>query len=394
MLGDGDVDSSDATADEVVLSRLVHALFRQQVHVGALGDPLGDALDASAGRRRRRRRRRRDGAARRVGHAGGARAALARRLEGHAANLGAMVPRFAPGWMPRTDDRVAIPLAGGRVVLRGTFDLLVGIPRPGAASLCALGLSTGGTWVRARRSLHYLALLETLRSGAPPFRLALLESATGRYGVEDVREEHLRALASHLAAVLARDRRGESRDPPPRRTPRVAEGLTGALLAPLPVFDAASWRAAFDDATSVLAGLAVLRAGGGPFRVTDHEVRVALGGAGGRAVAVRAAASRIRRGPRNPSRSPGPPGRPGARSAWRRCAGWPTVAPALPPRPSAPGWRSRACGCATAARGSPRSTAGSPGCRRPDGRRWRHRRSPGPRACGAPSTGPPSRRRP
>ena len=200
VLGGADVDSSDATADDVVLSRLVHALFRQQVHAGAPGDPLGDALDAL----------------RADGSGGGgetvlhvesatpeARAGLARRLEGHAANLGAMVPRFAPGWMPRTDDRVAIPLAGGRVVLRGTFDLLVGIPRPGAASLCALGLSTGGTPVRARRSLHYLALLETLRSGAPPFRLALLESATGRYGVEDVREEHLRALASHLAAVLA-----------------------------------------------------------------------------------------------------------------------------------------------------------------------------------------------
>ncbi len=196
VLGGADVDSSNATADEVVLSRLVHALFRQQVHVGALGDPLGDALDAL----------RADGGAETVLHIESAtpevRAGLARRLEGHAAHLAAMVPRFAPGWMPRTDDRVAIPLAGGRIVLRGTFDLLVGIPRPGAASLCALGLSTGGTWVRGRRSLHYLALLETLRSGAPPFRLALLESASGRYGVEDVREEHLRALASHLAAVL------------------------------------------------------------------------------------------------------------------------------------------------------------------------------------------------
>jgi hypothetical protein len=30
-----------------------------------------------------------------------------------------------------------------------------------------------------------------------------LESASGRYGVEDVREEHLRAIASHLAAWLA-----------------------------------------------------------------------------------------------------------------------------------------------------------------------------------------------
>ena len=63
--------------------------------------------------------------------------------------------------------------------------------------------STGGPWAVARRSLHYLSLLETLRSGAPPFRLALLESASGRYGVEDVREEHLRAIASHIAAWLA-----------------------------------------------------------------------------------------------------------------------------------------------------------------------------------------------
>jgi hypothetical protein len=123
----------------------------------------------------------------------------------HAGNLQDMVPRFAPGWMPRTDDRVAIPLAGGRVVLHGTFDLLVGLPQRGTASLCALGLSTSAAWANERRSLHFLALLETLRSGTPPFRLALLESASGRYGVEDVREEHLRAIASHLFAWLTRD---------------------------------------------------------------------------------------------------------------------------------------------------------------------------------------------
>ena len=133
-----------------------------------------------------------------------ARATLAETLSVHARNLTGLVPRFAPGWMPRTDDRVAIPLAGGRVVLHGTFDLVVGLPQQHTASLCALGVSIGGTWAAERRSLHYLSLLETLRSGAPPFRLALLESASGRYGVEDVREEHLRAIASHLAAWLAR----------------------------------------------------------------------------------------------------------------------------------------------------------------------------------------------
>jgi hypothetical protein len=188
---------------EVVVARLVHALFRRLVTdgdlVGALDDPLGDALDAL----------RAEGphVARTSDHVeamnASARSALGAVVSSHAAHLVDLVPRLAPAWMPRTDDRVAIPLAGGRVMLHGVFDLLVGLPRPGAASLCALGLSTGGSWARGRRSLHYLALLETLRSGTPPFRLALLETGSGRYGIEDVREEHLRAIASHLAAWLA-----------------------------------------------------------------------------------------------------------------------------------------------------------------------------------------------
>ena len=200
---DGSGAAEDATAglpEEIVLSRLVHALFRRLVVDGVLDDPLGDALEAC----------RAEG----PGGAGAAtvaavtamdepqRAALAAVVATHAAHLVDLVPRLAPAWMPRTDDRVAIPLAGGRIVLHGTFDLLVGLPRPDTASLCALGLCTGGSWARERRSLHYLALLETLRSGTPPFRLALLETGSGRYGVEDVREEHLRAIASHLAAWL------------------------------------------------------------------------------------------------------------------------------------------------------------------------------------------------
>jgi len=187
----------DALSEELLLSRLVHALFRQLVNEGGFDNPLRDALDGL----------RASGAEPLVRHieslAPPARSALSETVASHAATMREMVPRFAPGWMPRTSDRVAIPLAGGRVVLHGSFDLLVGLPHPGTASLCALGLSTSGPWARERRCLHYLALLETLRSGTPPFRLALLETATGRYGVEDVREEHLRAIASHLCAWLA-----------------------------------------------------------------------------------------------------------------------------------------------------------------------------------------------
>ena len=220
--GPGAADVADRGADdaalseEAVVSRLVHVLFRRLVVGGAVEgavvDPLGDALDACR--------------AEEPGGAGaatvasveamdeGSRKALGTVVAGHAAHLADLLPRLAPAWMPRTDDRVAIPLAGGRIVLHGVFDLLVGLPRPDTASLCALGLCTGGSWARERRLLHYLALLETLRSGTPPFRLALLETGSGRYGVEDVREEHLRAIASHLAAWLGATAGGAEGDIP------------------------------------------------------------------------------------------------------------------------------------------------------------------------------------
>jgi hypothetical protein len=197
--GGGDGTRAADLARELVVSRLVHALFRQIVTVGTLDDPLRDATDAV-----RVDGRRSDGLVRQVeGLSSSERRALGRELSAHAAHLLALVARPAPEWQPRTDDHVAIPLAGGRIVLHGVFDLLVDLDAVGGGTRGALTLSTDGAWGRARRSLHYLALLETLRSGTPPLRLALVDSSSGRSGVEDVREEHLRAMTAHVCAWLA-----------------------------------------------------------------------------------------------------------------------------------------------------------------------------------------------
>ncbi len=198
LSGSSHLPDSDPYPTELITSSLVHALFRQIVMTGSVGDPLADALDALSVHPNRTELVRH---VRALPEA--ARAALTTTLTTHVTHLLELTPRFVPTWLPRTDDRIAIPLAGGRVVLRGTFDLLVGAPLPGTATLCALGLTTGGRWAEARTALHYLALLETLRSGTPPFRLALLHSAAGRYGVEDVLEEHLRAMVGHLVAQLS-----------------------------------------------------------------------------------------------------------------------------------------------------------------------------------------------
>ena len=189
---------------DLVRSCLVRALFRQMVTTGGVENPLDDALDAL-----RVDPARHDMVCHIDGLAPADRTALATSLRLHAENLERLTPRFAAGWLPRTHDRVAIPLAGGRVVLCGTFDLLVGAPVPGRAALCAVGLTTGGRWAQARTVLHYLALLETLRSGTPPFRMALLHSAVGRYGAEDLLEEHLRAIVTHVVARLAALGRGD-----------------------------------------------------------------------------------------------------------------------------------------------------------------------------------------
>lgn len=199
--------AADPFPPEVVTSCLIRALFRQLVTTGCLGDPLTDALDGLRVDPDRLAMVRWIDEMREP-----ARTALSATLIPHVAHLRNLTPRFAAGWLPRTNDRVAIPLAGGRIMLSGVFDLLVGAPVPGTATLCALGLTTGGRWAQARTALHYLALLETLRSGTPPFRVALLHSALGRYGVEDVMEEHLRVIVSRVVLRLCELAHAETRD--------------------------------------------------------------------------------------------------------------------------------------------------------------------------------------
>jgi hypothetical protein len=198
LIGEPGAAGSAAERPQAVLTAcLVHALFRQIVVTGAIDDPLGDAVSAL-----RVDPSQTDVVTKFDALTADERRSLAWVVESHVSHMRMLVPRLHPAWMPRTGDRVALPLAGGRVVVHGTFDLLVGAPTDDRASQCAVGLTTTGPWDRARRKLHLLALLETLRSGSPPFRVALLDSGTGRYGVEDVLEEHLGAVVAHVTGRL------------------------------------------------------------------------------------------------------------------------------------------------------------------------------------------------
>jgi len=182
---------------DLILACLVRTIFRQIVTTRTIGDPLNDALAALAVDPWRH-----ELVDRVVRLPERERAALRRSLAAHADHLLDLTPRLPARWLPRTHDRVAIPLAGGRVVLHGVVELLIGPDEAGGAPLAALAVTTGGPWAPAREALRYLSLLETLRGGTPPRRLALLHSALGRSRVEEVTEEHLGEVAALLAQRL------------------------------------------------------------------------------------------------------------------------------------------------------------------------------------------------
>jgi hypothetical protein len=55
-----------------------------------------------------------------------------------------------------------------------------------------------------RADVHYYALLETLRSGAPPFRVATYYCSTGEIDAEEVTEEVLIASVQRTLDALER----------------------------------------------------------------------------------------------------------------------------------------------------------------------------------------------
>lgn len=120
-----------------------------------------------------------------------------------------------PVWLPRVGDRLRVPLAGGRIVLAARADLALGAPAERTASVCMVHVQAepGDGDQRVRR---FLALSETLRSGAPPLRVATYCARTGELCGEEVSDDLLTLAVEDVATAL------ETRDAP-------AAGTRGAV---------------------------------------------------------------------------------------------------------------------------------------------------------------------
>jgi hypothetical protein len=187
---------SEATAFSSALAcgSLIDVLFRQLVTVGSIGDPMEDglaALEVDA--------RRSDLWAWIESLAGPERDELRAEVERQADGLCRRWPVLDPVWLPRTQESLRARSDGGAVELSARVDLVIGRPARDEGSVAIVEVKSGSRRVEHRSDLHFYALLEALRSPAPPFVVATYYSRTGELDVDPVTDELLVSAARRTA---------------------------------------------------------------------------------------------------------------------------------------------------------------------------------------------------
>jgi hypothetical protein len=173
-------------AHDEMLTSLVRCVFREWVTTGIVNRPLEDALEALSiwGDR--------GGIVEAVGRLDAdRRSALADEVAVHASVISDAWPALCPAWYPRTRERICVPLCGGRILLGSVGDLVIGTQASKEATVCLVQVGTTPDEIHSNLpELHFIALLETLRAGAPPCRVARYVTGTGELHVECV-DEHM-----------------------------------------------------------------------------------------------------------------------------------------------------------------------------------------------------------
>jgi|SRR5581483_785023 len=107
-------------------------------------------------------------------------------------------PPLQARWRPRCESKAAADLLDGRIHLTGKVDLAVGVAEGMRAGKVLVDLKTGGFSPSHLDDLRFYALVETLKVGVPPRRVATHYLDTGKLVPEDVTEA---TLASALRRV-------------------------------------------------------------------------------------------------------------------------------------------------------------------------------------------------
>jgi hypothetical protein len=113
-------------------------------------------------------------------------------------------PPLKPRWRPVTESRVKVELVDGAVVLQGKVDLTLGGGGGTTAGKVLVDLKTGGFAPHHRDDLRFYALLEAIKLGVPPRRVATYYLESARCLSEDVDTALLLTAARRVVDGVAR----------------------------------------------------------------------------------------------------------------------------------------------------------------------------------------------
>jgi hypothetical protein len=113
-------------------------------------------------------------------------------------------PPLRRAWRPRLESPLTVQLCGGRVVLRGKVDLALGRAEGTTARVLVVDFKTGRPYGGFADDLRFYALLETIRVGVPPFRLATFSLDSGTWIAEEVDEAVLASAARRTVDAVAK----------------------------------------------------------------------------------------------------------------------------------------------------------------------------------------------
>ncbi|MGH9281115.1 MAG: PD-(D/E)XK nuclease family protein, partial [Acidimicrobiales bacterium] len=95
-------------------------------------------------------------------------------------------PPLRDSWWPRSEMSVRSELCDGRIVLSGKIDLCLGRAVGSEARCLFVDLKTGGRYPAHLDDLRFYALVQALRIGIPPFRVASYYLDSAGFAAEDV----------------------------------------------------------------------------------------------------------------------------------------------------------------------------------------------------------------
>lgn len=128
-------------------------------------------------------------------------------------------PVLKKQWRPGTEVSIRQELHEGKVVLQGKVDLTLGGPDGLVAGKVLVDLKTGSPRPVHFEDLRFYALVETMRLGTPPLRLASYYLDQGALHPEDVNEGVLRAAAMRTIDGVVKMIELATKARPPRRAP-------------------------------------------------------------------------------------------------------------------------------------------------------------------------------